>query len=185
MIWWQAPTTLVTDRKDLAALKHSDQGNRVGGRHASTQPLVGRVVGRGLSAQRSLRRLPRQRGDRGATDEKLKVVYHLNDLDKVSFVVGNIQNHLDGIGGPDNVTIALVVHGQALRAIHASAANPDLTKHVGQFSRAGIELAACGNTMKSQKVGLADLLPGFIAADQGGVVRIAELQSQGYLYLRP
>ena len=59
--------------------------------------------------------------------KKLKVVYHLNDLDKVSSVVGNIQNHLDGVGGPDNVTIALVVHGQALRAFHASAANPDLT----------------------------------------------------------
>jgi intracellular sulfur oxidation DsrE/DsrF family protein len=39
--------------------------------------------------------------------------------------------------------------------------------------------------MKSQKVALGDLLQGFIAADQGGVVRIAELQSQGYLYLRP
>ena len=117
--------------------------------------------------------------------KKLKVVYHLNDLDKVSFVVGNIQNHLDGVGGPDNVTIALVVHGQALRAFHTSAANPDLTRHIGQFSKAGLELAVCGNTMKSQKVGLTDLLPGFVAADQGGVVRIAELQSQGYLYLRP
>ena len=116
---------------------------------------------------------------------KLKVVYHLSDLDKVSFVVGNIQNHLDRVGGPNNVTIALVVHGQALRAFHAASANPDLSKHVGQFSKAGLELAACGNTMKSQKVGLADLLPGFIAADRGGVVRIAELQSQGYLYLRP
>jgi intracellular sulfur oxidation DsrE/DsrF family protein len=116
---------------------------------------------------------------------RLKVVYHLSDLDKVSFVVGNIQNHLDGVGGPDNVTIALVIHGQALRAFHASSANPDLSRHVGQFSKVGVELAACGNTMKSQKVGLADLLPGFIAADKGGVVRIAELQSQGYLYLRP
>jgi intracellular sulfur oxidation DsrE/DsrF family protein len=120
-----------------------------------------------------------------APTKKLKVVYHLNDLDKVSFVVGNIQNHLDGVGGPDHVTIALVIHGQALRAFHTSSANPDLSRRVGQFSKAGIELAACGNTMKSQNVGLADLLPGFIAADRGGVVRIAELQSQGYLYLRP
>jgi uncharacterized protein len=39
--------------------------------------------------------------------------------------------------------------------------------------------------MKSQNVALKDLLPGFIAAERGGVVRIAELQSQGYLYLRP
>src|SRR5450432_1296393 len=81
-----------------------------------------------------------------APSNRLKVVYHLSDLDKVSFVVGNIQNHLDGVGGPDKVTIALVVHGQALRAFHASSANPDLSKHVGQFSKVGVELAACGNT---------------------------------------
>jgi intracellular sulfur oxidation DsrE/DsrF family protein len=120
-----------------------------------------------------------------APSAKLKVVYHLNDLDKVSFVLGNIQNHLDGVGGPDHVTIALVVHGQALRAFHSASANPDLSKRVGQFSKAGLELAVCGNTMKSQNVTLKDLLPGFVAADRGGVVRIAELQSQGYLYLRP
>jgi len=67
---------------------------------------------------------------------KLKVVYHLNDLDKVNFVIGNIENHFDGVGRPDNVTIALVVHGQVLRAFHASSANPDLSRRVGQFSRA-------------------------------------------------
>jgi intracellular sulfur oxidation DsrE/DsrF family protein len=39
--------------------------------------------------------------------------------------------------------------------------------------------------MKSQNVALKDLLPGFVIADRGGVVRTAELQSQGYLYLRP
>ena len=116
---------------------------------------------------------------------KLKVVYHLNDLDKVNFVLGNIQNHFDGVGGPDNVTIALVIHGQALKAFHAASANPDLTRRVGQFSKAGLEMAACGNTMKSQNVTVKELLPGFVAAEQGGVVRIAELQSQGYLYLRP
>jgi uncharacterized protein len=116
---------------------------------------------------------------------KLKVVYHLNDLDKVSFVLGNIQNHFDGVGGPDHVTIALVIHGQALRSFHSASANPDITRRVAQFSKAGVEIAACGNTMKSQKIELKDLLPGFVSVDQGGVVRIAELQSQGYLYLRP
>ena len=117
--------------------------------------------------------------------EKLKVVYHLSDADKVGFVLGNIQNHLDGVGGPDHVTIALVVHGPPLRAFHAASANPDIVSRVGQLSKAGVEFAACANTMKSQNVALKDLLPGFISADRGGVVRIAELQSQGYLYLRP
>jgi intracellular sulfur oxidation DsrE/DsrF family protein len=48
-----------------------------------------------------------------------------------------------------------------------------------------LALAACGNTMRSQKITLANLPPGFVTAEKGGVVRIAELQSQGYLYLRP
>ena len=39
--------------------------------------------------------------------------------------------------------------------------------------------------MKAQNVTLKDLLPGFINADRGGVVRIAELQADGYVYLRP
>ena len=120
-----------------------------------------------------------------AAPAKLKVVYPLADLDKVAFVLGNIQNHLDGVGGPDHVTIALVVHGPALQAFHVADANPDVSRHVGQFSKSGIELAACGNTMKAENVSLKELLPGFVEAAKGGVVRIAELQSQGYLYLRP
>jgi intracellular sulfur oxidation DsrE/DsrF family protein len=114
-----------------------------------------------------------------------KVVYHLSDLDKVRFVIGNIQNHLDGVDGPDHVTIVLVVHGPALRAFHSREANPDLARHISKLSKSGVGFAACGNTMKSQKVALTDLLPGFVSAETGGVVRIAELQSQGYLYLRP
>ena len=137
------------------------------------------AVGGALTASRA-----QAAAERPAT-ARLKVVYHLNDLDKVNFVLGNIQNHYDGVGGPANVTIALVVHGQALKAFHTASANPDVTKRVGQFSKSGLEMAACGNTMKSQQVTVSELLPGFVAADQGGVVRIAELQSQGYLYLRP
>ena len=108
--------------------------------------------------------------------DKLKVVYHLSDAEKVNFVLGNIQNHIDG---------ALVIHGPALKAFHSTQANPDVSKRVGDFSKDGVELAACGNTMKAQNVTLTDLLPGFVSAEQGGVVRLAELQSQGYLYLRP
>ncbi|MGY8665319.1 DsrE family protein [Bradyrhizobium sp. UFLA05-109] len=117
--------------------------------------------------------------------DRLKVVYHLSDAEKVNFVLGNIQNHIDGVGGPEHVTIALVVHGPALKAFHSARANPDVSKRVGDFSRDGVELAACSNTMRAQNITLKDLLPGFVAAEKGGVVRLAELQARGYLYLRP
>jgi intracellular sulfur oxidation DsrE/DsrF family protein len=114
-----------------------------------------------------------------------KVVYHLSDLEKVQFCLGNIDNHLAGVGGPDKVTIQLVVHGPALRAFHAAAANPETARKVAGVVKSDVRLAACGNSMRGQNVTLKDLLPGFTVADRGGVVLIAELQAQGYVYLRP
>lgn len=114
-----------------------------------------------------------------------KVVYHLSDLAKVGFVLGNIDNHIAGMGGPDKVHIVLVVHGPALAQFQASKANPDITRHLAGIVSSGVELGACGNTMKAQKITVADLLPGFIKIDEGGVVRLAQLQAQGYAYIRP
>jgi hypothetical protein len=120
-----------------------------------------------------------------ATPDAAKVAYHLDDLDKVDFVLGNIKNHVKGMGGPDKVKIALVVHGPALKAFHAAKANPDMTRRTDEMVKTGVQLNACINTMHAQDVTLKELLPGFIVADKGGVVRLAELQSQGYVYLRP
>lgn len=126
-----------------------------------------------------------KRAEATPTPDKMKVVYHLTDLDKVGFVLGNIKNHYEGVGGSANVTIALVVHGPALKGFHLASASPESIKRIADFSRLGLQLTACGNTMKAQEVTLKDLIPGFVVAEAGGVVRIAELQSQGYIYLRP
>jgi intracellular sulfur oxidation DsrE/DsrF family protein len=114
-----------------------------------------------------------------------KVVYHLADLDKVAFVLGNIRNHIEGMGGPDKVQIALVVHGPALKAFRAATPNVGLKSDVGAIRGSGVALVACRNTMEAQKLGLDDLLPGFIVAQEGAVVRLAELQREGWVYLRP
>lgn len=126
-----------------------------------------------------------KRAEATPTPDKTKVVYHLTDLDKVAFVLGNIKNHYEGAGGPANVTIALVVHGPALKGFHLASVSPESIKRLADFSRAGLQLSACSNTMRAQEVTLKDLVPGFVIAEAGGVVRIAELQSQGYVYLRP
>ena len=120
-----------------------------------------------------------------ATAKKQKVVYHLSDAEKVPFVLSNIQNHIAGVGGPEYVEIVLVVHGPALKAFHAAQADPAVAKTIGTLKEEGVSLDACANTMKAQKVDEKGLLPGFVKVDQGGVVRIAQLQGEGYVYLRP
>ncbi len=114
-----------------------------------------------------------------------KVVYHLDDLDKVGPVLGNIRNHYDGMDGPENVTIVLVVHGPALKAFHIAGASPAATQELPPLKLSGLETYACINTMRAQNVTLKDLVPGFAVADKGGVVKLADLQARGYAYLRP
>jgi uncharacterized protein len=113
-----------------------------------------------------------------------KVVYHLDDLDKVDPVLGNIRHHYEGVGGSDKVTIALVVHGPALGAFapQGSAASKD---RLGQLQRRGLTAHACVNTLRGMNLELKDLAPGFVLAEKGGVVCLAELQGQGWVYLRP
>ena len=48
----------------------------------------------------------------------------------------------------------------------------------------GVTFFACHHTMKAMELTLADLLPGFAVAEKGGVVKLAELQQDGWLYLR-
>ncbi len=119
------------------------------------------------------------------TQDKMKVAYHLSEEGKVGFVLNNIRNHIKGVGGPENVDIVLVVHGPALKAFHDSQAQPKVQERMQALLDEGVAFNACGNTMRAQKVETGDLLRGFVRVDQGGVVRLAELQADGYVYLRP
>ncbi len=112
-----------------------------------------------------------------------KVAYHLSDADKVAFVLGNIRNHYDGTGG--NVEIVLVVHGPALAAFRTAGASAAISSRFAGLVKSGLVPQACANTMHGMDIGLGDLLEGFASAEQGGVVRLAELQGRGYAYLRP
>ena len=120
--------------------------------------------------------------------KKHKVVYHLNEpsVDKARFVLGNIQNHIDGVGGMKNVeAIELVVHGPALRNFLTKDMNSDIKRALDELKSQGLGFEACGNTMKAFSITLEQLPPGTKPLPQGGVVRVMELQEQGYVYIRP
>lgn len=121
----------------------------------------------------------------GTTAGKVRVAYHLSEAERVGFVLGNIQNHVDGTGGPGHVDIFLVVHGPALRAFHTAHTDPRIADMVARLVRQGVGLGACANTLHGLGATLADVLPGFEKIDEGGVVRLAKLQSEGWAYLRP
>jgi uncharacterized protein len=117
--------------------------------------------------------------------DKLDVVYHLSEPDRAAFVLNNMQNHIDGVGGPENINMVLVVHGPAINALNEMEATEKVSSGIASLREQGVAFEMCGNTLKAFDLGLDELLPGFTEVSQGGVTRIGELQSKGYVYLRP
>ena len=120
--------------------------------------------------------------------KKHKIVYHLVEasLDKTRFVLGNIENHIRGVGGFDHIeAIELVVHGPALRHFVKATMDPEVKAALERLQAQGVVLGACGNTMRGLNLSLEQLVPGAHPLPQGGVVRIMELVEQGYVYIRP
>lgn len=114
---------------------------------------------------------------------RLKVAYHLSDVGKVGFVLGNIRNHFEGTGG--NVDIVLVVHGPALAAFKSAATSTAVKNRFSGLRKQGLQAHACGNTLRGMDLAPGDLVEGFVVVEEGGVVKLAALQAQGYAYLRP
>ena len=93
-----------------------------------------------------------------------------------------MRYHIKGVGSKDKLDMALVVHGPAGMAFHKTKARAKVKQRVEML---GVRFDICGNTMNAQKIKLSDLLLGFSRHNEGDVVRIAELQSKGYIYIRP
>ena len=119
---------------------------------------------------------------------KHRIVYHLTEggAEKAKAVLGNIANHVAGVGGWDNIdALELVVHGAALSTFVTATMDPAVRGLLDRLQTQGLALGACGNTMKGMHITLEQLPEGTKALPQGGVVRVMELQEVGYSYIRP
>ena len=112
-----------------------------------------------------------------------RVVYHLNDFDKTDFVLASANNHL--LTADDSqFRLAVVVHGPALRSFRRLYPFPSIEQGMSLAIERGAEFFACANTLAADTMTLEDLLVGFKVTPRGGVAHLADLQAQGWAYLR-
>lgn len=119
---------------------------------------------------------------------KHRILYQLDDAgpDKAKFVLGNMRNHVAGVGGWENIeAMELVVFGPGLKSFVTKTMDPDVRRMLEALQGQGLVFGACGNTMKNFSITLDELPGGAKPLPQGGVVRIMELQDRGYVYIRP
>lgn len=117
---------------------------------------------------------------------KHKIVYHYNDADpkKAVTVLTNIQNHVDVVGWDKIEALELVAHGPGLRPFMKKDMDPEVSGKLDKLLAGGLKFGACQITMERQQIKPEELMDG-IGHTRSGVVRLMELQEQGYVYIKP
>lgn len=119
---------------------------------------------------------------------RLKVLYHIDgsDVGVAKYAMALINKHMEAEGGPDKIDIKVVVHGPALKLFDRETVDQGLKKKLAMIIAKGVQPEMCQVSMKLFGKPLETLEPGFIpTAHPVAVKRIADLQEQGYLYIKP
>lgn len=126
--------------------------------------------------------------DHRTADGKLKVLYHIDgaDVGVAAYAMALINKHIEAEGGPDKIDVKVVVHGPALNLFDKENVDPNLLKKLKSVLKKGVEPEMCQVSMKLFNKGLSSLADGFKPTEHPvAVKRIADLQEQGYLYIKP
>jgi uncharacterized protein len=120
-----------------------------------------------------------------ASADQQKVVIQVSSNDPVTQRLAlnnavNVQNAL----GMDNVIVEVVAYGPGLSLLTNKSTQ---ASRVSSLAMQDITFSACANTMKAveKKTGKKPQLVEGVTVVPAGVIRIMELQQQGYSYIRP
>ncbi|VAW51906.1 Blr3520 protein homolog, hypothetical protein [hydrothermal vent metagenome] len=99
-------------------------------------------------------------------------------------LVLNVANNLIKHYGQDKVDVEIVAFGPGLRLLFKDNVN---TSRIAGLSSSGVKFAACKNTIKgmSKKLGHKPELNSNAIPVSAGVVRIIELENQGFKLIKP
>lgn len=75
--------------------------------------------------------------------------------------------------------------GPALELFERDKMDPEMTKRFNQIIEKGVHAEMCQVSMKAFDKTLDNLAKGFVALHPVAVKRIADLQREGYLYIKP
>ena len=114
---------------------------------------------------------------------KLVIQVSTDDVRTHAIALNNAMN-LQKAVGQDNIAIEIVAYGPGLGLL--SGKSPQ-SKRVPNLAMQDITFSACGNTMNkvAKTSGSMPVLVEGVKVVPAGVLRIMELQEQGYAYVRP
>lgn len=114
--------------------------------------------------------------------DKAKMVVQVSDANPATWnlALNNIKNVQRDLG-KDNVELELVAYGPGIGMLKAES---EVANRIDDAVDAGVQVSACENSMRGQKLTKADMNAkiGYVPS---GVVEIMRREQQGFAYLRP
>jgi hypothetical protein len=115
----------------------------------------------------------------------LKVLFHVNEMERWSVTLGNIKNLFIDVGeqGADVVVLA---NGGSVAAY----GEPEIIALIQELSDKGATFIACRNSLKklcssSDVCVNENALPHFIKVVPAGITELIKRQAAGYAYVKP
>jgi hypothetical protein len=114
-----------------------------------------------------------------ASDADSKIVFHINDYQKMGILVDSVTSVLEDTQIPAK-NISVVFHGSVVTRLHKSSnVKPVLANLNGQ----GVNLQACGMALRANNL-LKDQILSSVNVVPSGVVSVLRLQQQGHIYIK-
>ena len=70
--------------------------------------------------------------------EKQKVVYHVSEIEKIGLALSNAGFHIQGVGGPENIDLVMVVNGAAIKGFTKANFDPKMQKKFDDLNAKGV-----------------------------------------------
>jgi len=113
---------------------------------------------------------------------KERVVIQVSEGDPKKWALAlNVATNVQKDLGADKVQVELVAFGPGIGMLKADA---EIATRVGDVIGSGVEVSACANSMRLQKIEEADLTDK-VTVVPAGAVQIIKRQREGWAYLRP
>jgi intracellular sulfur oxidation DsrE/DsrF family protein len=114
--------------------------------------------------------------------KKYHVIFEMSagEQPRLEGVIRNIENLKTALG-PENVTVEIVLHGQAIFSYTKD--KTTLASAWESLAKSGVGLLACNNSLKMRNIPKDNLLP-FVKVVDSAVAELVRKQAAGWQYIR-
>lgn len=116
--------------------------------------------------------------------EEVKVIFHIDELDKWKLLIKNVENLINTINYK-KIKIEVLANSEAVKAYDMSSdLDNQITVYMEKLENKNVRFTACNNALNGFNIKKKDLIE-FVDVVPVGVLELVKKQNEGYAYIKP